>query len=215
MIARGKSKTKTTAPIFASSWPWYKAMGNSFFHPNDDTGKALLLEGNISFRQALIWVVTASIILGFFNSTILWIKFPFQLNFKSIFLALMNCFLSGVLSSVSLIVLTGFIHIVAKLFGGKGNFQKFFIVYIAFNVPVLFLFFITALIGQIFRSQFFLFLLLPLCFYFFLVITTKAIKANYHFHWLGAFLINLAAQIALFLSIMAWLLMSSPGLIKK
>jgi hypothetical protein len=68
-MKKQKSKPKRakpkTAPRDTTSWTWYKAWTTSLLHPNDDTGKALLSEGNISFKQACIWIVVASIIFQF------------------------------------------------------------------------------------------------------------------------------------------------------
>lgn len=201
--------------ISTKPWPWYKAWENSLLKPNDDAAKELLLKGHVSFRQAYMWIVVAFVIFQLLYSIVFWIKSPFLIDFNSIFNLVKNCLLVGLLAPISLIVLTGFIHILAKLFRSKGTFRSFFIIYITFTTPILLLFIIAALIWQVSRIQIFLLFGVLISFYYELVLPTQAIKANYRFHWRGAFFLNLFAQVVFFLSIVGLLIMGNPGLINK
>jgi hypothetical protein len=176
------TKTKSIVPKDATKpWPWYKAWGNSLLKPDEDSAKELLTKGNISFRQAFIWILVVGVIYPLFYSIVFWIKSPFPINLNSIFDLVKNCFLAGLNTSIITLVTTGFIHILTKLFKSKGTFQNFFIIYITFTTPILLLFIIMAIIWQVSRIQIFLILGAILAFYC-LILTTLAIKANYRFH---------------------------------
>ena len=210
-----QTKAETIPPIDTKPWTWHKAWINSLMHPNTNTSKALLAEGNISFRQACIWIVVTSIVFQFLYSIILWIKFPYPINTTSILDFIKNCILAGLFSPISIFILTGLIHILAKIFGSKESFQNFFIVYVAFNAPVLILYIALALIWQVFRIKVALYLGMISAFYFLFTVTAKAIKSYYRFNRIKAFSINLIAQIVFFFSTMALVIMAYPNIIKR
>ena len=62
------SKTKNQSQTIERPWTWYKAWTTALLHPNEDTAKALVSEGNITFKHAYIWIVVASILMGLINS---------------------------------------------------------------------------------------------------------------------------------------------------
>lgn len=206
-------RAETIVPRDTKPWNWYKAWTISLLHPSADTSKALLSEGNISFLRALIWIVVASIVFEFLYSIILWIKFPYPINSASILNFLQNCFLAGLFSPVVIIMLTGFIHIISKLFGSKETFQNFFIIYVAFNAPVMILYIAMALIWQISRIKIVLCIDEVFIFYFLFLVTAKAIKSYYRFSRLRAFLINLFVQVVFFVSLMVLVTIANPSII--
>ena len=198
-----------------TNWTWYKVWSKSLLHPNADTSKALLSEGNISFFQAYIWIVAASVVFQFLYSIILWIKFPYPINSTSILEFLKSCLLAGLFSPISIIVITGFIHMLTRIFGNKEPFQNFFIIYVAFNAPVMILYITLALIWQVFRIKVALYLGMISAFYLLFSVTAKAIKSYYRFSRLKAFSINLFVQIIFFFSIMALVITAYPNIIKR
>jgi hypothetical protein len=101
------------------------------------------------------------------------------------------------------------------IFRSKGTFQNFFIIYVAFSIPILLLFIIIALIWQIFRFETILFLDVLLAFYLIFVVPTKAIITNYRFHWLGALIIGFFVQIIYFISFLSLLLALNPSIITR
>jgi hypothetical protein len=208
-------KTKNKSSINSKSWTWYKALTISLLHPNDSTGKALITDGNISFKQAYIWIVVASIIFQLLDSALLWIKIPSLNYINSIIYLVKTCFLAGVFSPLTFIVLTGFMHILAKLFGSRGTFQNFFIIYIAFSAPILFIFSITILLWQVFAIKLFLVFGVLSSFYYLIIVTTKTVKANYHFHWFGALLISVFVQVVTFITTMSIIIAINPNIIKR
>lgn len=210
-----KADLEAIVPKDNKPWTWHKAWITSLLHPNADTSKALSSEGNISFLQSYIWIVAASVVFQFLYSIILWIKFPYPINNASALIFLENCFLAGLFSPISIVIITGFIHVLAKLFGSKKSFQSFFIVYVAFNAPVMILYITMALIWQVFRLQVTLYLGMISIFYFLFIVTTKAIKSYYQLSWLKGFFINLFVQAVSFFSIISLVIMLYPSIIKR
>jgi hypothetical protein len=182
---------RNITPKTVQAWPWYKAMGISFLSPTSKTAEALLDEGKVSFKQAIIWAVASSIIIAFIDSVCVWITMPYQVNFEDIGWSLISFIQIGVFQPMSFLALTGFIHVIARLFRSKGKFCDYFIVFIAFNMPVYVLWITLVLFSQILNSNGLRFLAVIITFYILFIVNANAVKASYRIHWLWAFLINL------------------------
>jgi len=210
-----KTKTAVIAPSDTKPWTWYKAWATTLFHPSANTGKALLSEGMISFRQVIIWLIVASALSQLTTSAIVLVKNPAIITLKSIFDVAAGSFLAGVISPISAIILTGGIHLFAKLFGGKGTWRNFFIIWVAFNAPVLILFYLFAFVYQVSAIKDALILGPIISFYWLFVVNPMAIKSNYSFRWLGSCLINFFVTMALFGGFMSLFIAFNPGIFKR
>jgi hypothetical protein len=121
------------------SWTWYRAWGNTLPIPRTVDGERLLSEGNISLKQALIWTSSVSAIYSVLTTSSSLIKNPPSISLHGIFVLLANSIIAGLLSPIGFVLVTGFIHGISKLFGSKGSWRNFYIIYITFNAPVMIL----------------------------------------------------------------------------
>lgn len=182
-----KIQSKTSTPL--QSWPWYKVWIKTIFSPKAATGKAIISEGNVTFKQAVVWVILSFVVIQLFTSILAFIKTPTAITLNGTLLVLLNCVGGGLLSLIAEITLTGCIHLVAKLFRGKGNWHNFFIIWAAFNVPFWILFDLFVFFYKFYPIQDFLIIGPIVSFYWLFVVGPVAIKSNYNFRWLSAFLI--------------------------
>ena len=173
-----------------NSWAWYKAWIDALLYPNEDTWSILLSEGNISLRRAYIWITITSILFPLASSITTWTKFPLSITSGNIWIYIKNILLIGVLEPAGYIAITGAIHILAKLFFDKGNYQDFFVLFATSHAPISLLYTFTALVRWFFAFKIGIYAGALLNIYFIAVVSTKIIKYNYHANWIGAFLIN-------------------------
>jgi hypothetical protein len=210
-----KQKVENIASKDTGPWPWYKAWTTTLFHPLASTSKVLLSEGRISFRQTLIWFIVVSVLTEALNSVIPLIKNPDTLTAKNIFNLVLNCLLSGMISPVGAIIFTAGIHILAKLFGSKGTWHNFFVVWVTFNAPMLILFYIFVFVYQVFSIKESLILGPIISFYWLFVVNPMAIKSNYSFRWVGSFLLNFFVTAVFFVGFIGLFMTLNPGLFKQ
>lgn len=199
-----KPKTITLGSI---PWTWHKAWVTSLLHPNAETSEALITEGNITFSQAYIWIVITSFVVWLLNSLIFSRTVP---NYDdSIWGFLKGGFFAVFISPIIYLVFSGLIHLLAKLFGSRATFQKFFIVFVSFYLPVSILIFPINLIRVIFKDRITLLLGMILSFYLVFFVIPKAIKSYYHFSRLKAFFIYLIVTLVISFFVIALFLMST------
>ncbi|MBL8091270.1 MAG: hypothetical protein KF758_14735 [Anaerolineales bacterium] len=196
-------------------WTWHRAWGITLPIPRTRDGEKLLAEGNISLKQAVTWIIFASAIYTLLTTSPSLIKNLATISLSSILILIGSSFLAGLLSPIGFVLLTAFIHGVSKLFGSKGVWQNFFIVYIAYNAPIMILFGIAVFIYQVFSLKFALFLGPLLSFYWLLVIGPVTIKVNYRFQWLSAFLINFFAMAIFFFSVVGLYIVFNPSILQR
>lgn len=190
--------TRKTKP-----WAWYQKLNDFILLPFSNFVKAILPNGNFSFRQAYSWTVIASIAFWFLYSILIWLKFSFPFNITNIFKLLKECLFAGLFLPIGIILLAGLVHSLAKLFGSKGTFQKFFITYIAYNVRPLIIYIALLFIWKTFEIEVVLYLYVIFSSILLFVPITAAIKTNYRFNWLASFFIGLFVQSVFFLSLAA------------
>jgi hypothetical protein len=210
-----QTKTVNIASKDTKPWTWYKTWITTLFYPSTYTGKALLSEGMISFRQAIVWLIVVSALSQLITSAIAVVKNPVILTLKGVFDIGLSSFLAGVISPISAIILTGGIHLCTKLFGGRGTWRNFFIVWVSFNAPLLILYYLLAFVVRTFAIQGALIFAPLLSFYWLLVVNPMAIKSNYSFRWLGSCLINLFVTMAYFVVFIGLFWVFNPGLFKR
>lgn len=199
----------------SKSWTWYEAWGITLPIPRTRDGKKLLTEGNITLKQAFIWLIFVSTIYALLTTSSSLIKDPANISLQSILILIGNSLLAGLLSPIGFTIITGAIHGISKLFGSKGIWHNFFIVYIAFNAPIMILSGITVLIYQVFSLNLALLLQVLLSFYCLLVIDPITIKVNYKFRWLGAFLINFFVMTVFFFSFVGLYIVFNPNVLQR
>ncbi len=210
-----KPKVEIIAPKETGQWPWYKAWASTLFHPTVSTGKVLLSEGHISFRQTLIWLMVVSALAQLTTSAIPFIKNPDIITAKSVFNLILSCLLAGVISPISVIILTAGVHLFAKLFRGKGTWNNYFIVWVAFNAPILILFFLFAFVYQVFAIKDSLIFGSIISFYWLFVVNPMAIKSTYSIGWFGSCLIYFFVTVMFFVCFMGLFVVFDPGLITR
>jgi hypothetical protein len=169
----------------------------------------------ISFRQAIIWFIVVSVFSYLITSAIVVVKNPAIITLTGILGIGLNSLLAGVISPISAIIFTGSIHLCAKLFGGRGTWRNFFIVWVSFNAPFLILFYLFAFFYRTFAIQGALIFAPLLSFYCLLVVNPIAIKSNYSFRWLGSCLINFFGTMAYFIVFIGLFWVFNPGLFKR
>jgi hypothetical protein len=196
-------------------WIWYQKLKDFLLPPFNDFFNAILPNANLSFRQAYSWTVVASIVFWLLYSIIIWLKISFPLNFTNILRLLRESLFAGVFLPIGVILLTGLVHSLAKLFRGKGDFQKFFITYVAYNARPLILFIATLFIWTIFEIESVLFFYVIFFFFLLFVPITAAIKTNYRFNLLASLFIGLFVQSVFFLSLTALFFMLNPSIINR
>jgi hypothetical protein len=207
--------TDNIAPDNLKPWTWYKAVSSTLPFPRTAAGEKLISEGNISLRQAFIWLIFASIFYTFLISVPQLIRNTSTITLLNILILLGVSLLGGLLSLISFIFTTTLIHLIAKLFRSKGAWRNFFIVYVAFNLPIMILSGFAALTYQVFASKFAILLEMLLPFYWLLIIDPIAIKANYRFSWVGAFLINFFVAMVIFFSIAGLYIVANPSILQR
>jgi hypothetical protein len=171
-------------------WNWYKAWRNALLHPNEDTWIALSSEKGVSFKKAYLWITITSLLFPLVYSIVTWIKFPQAINASSLVSFIRNILLVGVLEPVGFIAITGTIHLLAKLFLGKGNYRNFFVVFATSYAPISLLYTFAALMRWSFVSKFWLYAGLLLAYYFIIFVCTEIVRFNYHINRFTALLIN-------------------------
>jgi len=196
-------------------WTWHEAWGITLPIPRTRDGEKLLAEGNITLKQAVTWLIFTSAIYTLLTTSSSLFKNPASISLQSILILIGSSLLAGLLSPIGFTLITGTIHGISKLFGSKGIWRNFFIVYIAFNAPLMILSGIIVLIYQVFSLNFVLLLGSLLPFYWLLVISPITIKVNYKFRWLGAFLINFFVMIVFFFSIVGLYIVSNPSILQR
>jgi hypothetical protein len=185
------TKTDTITPKDAKPWSWHKAWINTLLHPNDETWSRLLSENNISFKIAYAWITITSLLFPLVYSIVAWIKYPPPLaTADNILNPIKTALLIGVLEPIGILGSTGAIHILAKLFLGKGSYKNFFVVFATAYMPITLLYTILALVRWAFASKLWLYAGLLLNFYFVSFVCTEIITFNYRANLPKAFLIN-------------------------
>jgi hypothetical protein len=182
---KNKSVKNTAALTNSQSWPWYKVWANALFHPSVKTGEAILFEGNISLRQAILWLVFSSFVQVSSNRLTSLIKNPSLVTWQNIFKLISDILFSSLSFPLILFFFCWLIHLIAKLFRSKGTLQNFFILNAAFAAPL------WIILGLVFAGAFILkidTLVLvgaPLEFYWLIVVNSIVIKSVYCFSWRG------------------------------
>ena len=207
--------TDKNLPNNSKSWTWHEAWGITLPIPRTSDGEKLLAEGNVTLKQAFIWLIFASTIYALLTTSPSLIKNPATISSQSILIFIGNSLLVGLLSPIGFTLISGAIHGISKLFGSKGAWHNFFIVYIAFNAPIMILSGFTVLIYRIFSLDLALLLGVLLSFYWLFVIDPITIKVNYKFRWLGAFLINLFVMSVFFFSIVGLYIVFNPNVLQR
>lgn len=209
-----KNKSKKTQTD-TQPWTWHRAWGITLPIPRTRDGEKLLAVGNISLKQATTWAIFASVTYALLTISPSLIKNPATISLQSILILIGSSLVSGLLSPIGFIIVTGFIHGISKLFGSKEVWLNFFIAYIAYNAPIMILFGVVVFIYQVFSLDFARLLGSLLPFYWLLVIGPITIKINYRFRWLGAFLINFFVMAILFLSIIGLYIVFNPSILQR
>jgi hypothetical protein len=194
-------------------WAWYQKLKVFLLLPVNNFINAFLPNGNFSFREAYGWSAIASVAFWFLYSIILWLKFSFPINITTIFKLLKECLFAGLFLPIGILLLTGIVHFLAKLFRSKGTFQRFFITYIAYNARPLIIYVATLFIWTIFQTEVTLYLYVICSFFLLFIPITAAIKTNYRFNSLASFFIGLFVQLVLFLSFAALFFILNPSII--
>lgn len=202
-------------PNDSKSWTWHEAWGITLPIPRTRDGEKLLAEGNITLKQAFIWLIFASTIYALLTTSPSLIKNPANISSQGILILIGNSLLTGLLSPIGFTLITGVIHGISKLFGSKGIWHNFFIVYVAFNAPIMILSGVTVLIYQVFSLNLALLLEVALSFYWLLVIAPITIKVNYKFRWLGAFLVNFFVMTIFFFSIVGLYIVFNSNVLQR
>jgi len=210
MKNRYKKQQTDTQP-----WTWHEAWGITLPIPRTRDGEKLLAKGNITLKQAISWVIFTSAIYALLTTSPSLIKNPTTISPKSILILIGSSLLSGLLSPIGFMLLTGFIHGISKLFGSKGTWQNFFIVYTAFNAPIIILSGIAVIIYQVFSFKIALLAGMFLPFYWLLVICPVTIKVNYRFRWWSAFLINFFVMAVFFFSVVGLYIVFNPSILHR
>lgn len=207
--------TDKKSPNHSKSWTWYEAWGITLPIPRMRNGERLLSEGNITLKQAIVWLILSTIIYNILTTSPALFKHPESISLQRTLIFIGNNILVGLLSPIGFALVTGAIHGISKLFGGKGLWHKFFIVYITFNAPIMILYGVTVFIYQVFSLNSALLFGMLLSFYWLLVIDPMTIKVNYKFRWLGAFLINSFVTSVFFLSIAGLYIAYNPNALQR
>ncbi len=76
-----RTKIEAVAPKDTKLRTWYKVWAITLLRPRTATGEALLSEGNISFRQTILWLTLASFIEAVITQPI-FTKSPFIINWQ-------------------------------------------------------------------------------------------------------------------------------------
>ena len=182
-------------------WNWYKTWMNALLHPNEDTWNVLLSEKGVSFKKAYLWITITSLLFPIVNSMVAWIKSPQAIATSGIVSLIRNIFLVGILEPLGFIAITGTIHILAKLFLGKGIYRNFFVVFATSYAPISLLYTFAALIRWSFESKFWLYAGLLFDYYFIIFVSTEIIKFTYHMNRFAALLISIVvAALAWFIA---------------
>lgn len=207
-----KNKTQTST----QSWPWHKVWASTLFYPRTTTGEILLSEGNLSFKQASLWLVFASLSSSLITQIILLAKNSGAINWQNEILHISRNLGLSFLTPVGVFMLCGAVHLIAKLLKSKGNFQSFFIVYAAYFSPLWIFLSISIDLGmEPHKIQGFYFLYLILWSYWMFVITPKVIMSNYGFRWLGSCLINSIVFAVFAFMLFALVVIINPSMIAR
>ncbi len=204
-LKKSPIKNKLIRQADASPWTWHRLWMNILLHPNSETSTKLLSEGKFSFLRTCVWLVSMSIIFQIFYSLVFYPRPSFPIGFIDILKFLSDGLLTGLALPAIFVFLTGLIHMIAKLFGGRQAFQGFFIVYVAFTFPVMILVLAFLPISQWFTGKIPSYIGTAFSLYAYIVVPAKAVKAYYHFSGFKSFLITFFVQ-AVFVFLMLFLI---------
>jgi hypothetical protein len=186
-------------------WSWYKTWTKILLHPSVESGEAVISEGNISLRQAIIWQGISAFIYSILARLTLSLV-------KTQSSSILDDLIFVAIAEICFLVLTGFIHIQAKVLRRRGSFLKLYILYAAINSPLLIM-----LGGVFFLSAVFNDRALFLSLYLLLIIygTTKLYplppRVVHRLNWFMAFLISVVVPvIVIFSCILTYLYYSYP-----
>ena len=187
-------------PYDVVRWSWYKTWIMAFFHPSVETGQTILYESNISIRQAVVWNGVSGIIYYVLVSLSDTTLKNFQLiSLKGAFLFVYYGLIAFVTNILGILLLSGFIHVIAKIFKRIGSFADIYHLFAIINPPVVVLLGLVIFIGQTFSIPLVSFYLL-LGIYAMLRLFPLPARVVYRLNWWVAFFITVIIPIAIIFS---------------
>ena len=181
-------------------WPWYRVWINSLIHPNEDTWNVVLSEGNVSFKRAYVWLIFTSLLFPLAYSIVAWLKSPLPINSSNGLTFIRNIIFIGVFEPILFVVLTGIVHIVARLFSKTGNYSNFFVVFAASYAPISLLYALAALVRLFVAYKIGLYAGLLLMAYFIAFILSLIVNFNYQVNLFIAFVISIGVAVLAYYS---------------
>lgn len=185
-------------------WRWYKTWAMMFLRPSIETGQKIISDGNISVQQAVVWQV----ISAFINSFLLAVTLSY---FNVQGYSLWSVLISVVIDLVGFLVLTGFVHLLARLLRRKGSFTNLYILFAAINSSLLLFIGIVCCLTIFIRDQAFISVYFFAIIYGALRLYPLPARVVYRVNWLIAFLISVVVPgLVIFSCTLTYLYFSYP-----
>jgi hypothetical protein len=162
-----------TLPAAAvSSRKWYEIWREVWLNPGVEAFGSILKDRDHSATRGFIWIGVTSLFLGLFSSIVsipilqsMTSQFPTTVSIsQTIITTLCTIILTPVFTIISMIILTGIFHFIAKLFGGNGIWGDLVFCIAAVVAPSSIISGVIGIIWQIFSKVQVLFFLVAIIF---------------------------------------------------
>jgi hypothetical protein len=189
-------KTNPNTSAQYRPWSWHRVWGKSLLQPTPITLSTILAQGNITFRQALSWIIASETIFVLLGSISPRIRRNEIDNIK-IYPFMLDIILNILLSIVSVILFCGVVYLIAKIFRRKEPFANIFIAYCAITAPMMIIWSIPIFFWIAFLNYLALTVAAITGLYWVFYSGTLAIKTVYSFSWLGSLFLNIVVEIVI------------------
>lgn len=155
-----------------SSRKWYEIWRDVWMNPGVEAFRSILKERDHSATRGLIWIGITSLVLGLAGSIIsipvlssTTSQFPSFLGTgESVITGVCTVILTPIFTIISMIILTGIFHLIAKLFGGNGTWGDLVFCLAAVVAPASIISGVLGTVGGLFSQVRVLFFLIAILF---------------------------------------------------
>ena len=168
----------------------YKTWMVSWLRPTPESVKVLLVDGKISFSQAIFWLAIASIFYATLTKVTSFYIRQTPIASQNVGGLIGNIFVVSAIQLIGYILLCGSIHLVAKLFKKNGEFQNYLIAYSFFTSPSIVIYGLLSLSWYVFHFYIGGVAAILFQLYYLFWLNTIAVESVYKFHRISAFFIN-------------------------
>jgi hypothetical protein len=152
------SPITSVAPV--SSRKWYELWRDVWTNPSVETFLSILKDRDHSATRGFIWIGVTSLILGLISALVsipllnrISSQVPsFISSGETLLTTLCTIIITPIITIIGMIILTGIYHLIAKLFGGRGNWSDLVFCMAAVTAPASIISTVVSAIWSIFSQ---------------------------------------------------------------